>query len=132
MVFAYPEGVCESGLEGACGDKVQRLGAGVGWLEYDGEAGGSVAVGAEDGAARNGCIGGQREGEGRAIATHGGGHLVPEVHGLIVIGAGPAVGYLSGVVGGEGWLMPLEEEMSGEEVILGAPGLEFSAASEVW
>ena len=125
VVLADPEGVCESGFKGACGEQVQGRGAGVGWLEDDGEAGRLAAIGAEDRTARDGCIDGQREGEGRAVSAIGEGHLVPEVHGLIVIGAGPAVGHLSGVMGGEGGLMPLEEEVSGEEVILGAPGLEF-------
>jgi hypothetical protein len=124
VVLADPEGVCESGLKGACGDEVQGWGSGAGGLQDDGEAG-FAAVGAEDGAARDRCIGGQRECEGRTVSAIGGGDLIPEIYCLIVIGAGPVVGYLSRIFCGEGGLMTLEEDASGEEVILGAPGLEF-------
>jgi len=124
VIFADPEGVGESGLEGACGHQVQRWGVGVGGLEYDGEAG-FAASGAEDGAARHGGVGGKREGEGRAVTAIGDGHLIPEVDCFVVIRARPAVGNLSREVCRDCRLIALEEDVCGEEVILGAPGLEF-------
>ena len=124
VIFTDPEGVRESILKGARGGQVQAWSAGVGRLEDDGEAGCSAAVGVDDRAACNRCVGWQSEGERRAVSTHGWGDEIPEFHGFVVIGAGPAACYLSRVGCCLCWLVALEEDVAGEEVVLGAPGLK--------
>ena len=86
---------------------------------------GFVAGGGEDGSARDGGIGWQRESERRAVYARGGGDEIPDVYGFVVVGARPAVGYLAGIGCGHCGLTALKEDARGEEVIFGSPGLEF-------
>ena len=96
---------------------------GVGGLQGYGEAG-FVAGGGDDGSSRDGGVWWKGKGEGRAVSARSCGDEVPEGYGFVVVGGGPAIGYLASVGCGRRGLMIQEEEVSREEVVLGAPGLE--------